>query len=96
MVKGFDELKLKAQKRYFTSKGLIKPTVLRDEVSIETVKAQMSPFRVESTTMVQSPYIGCIEITEYRVNPDLNQTHSIFVPGVDYHKLLYDYQNVPF
>jgi len=80
MTKGFNDKRLSGKKRYFTSKNLFKPKVYREEDVVQNIIGALPPERSTDNILLDSPYIGRIEYTQYRVKPSLMGVYKHQLP----------------
>jgi len=80
MTKGFDDVRLEGKKRYFTSKNLLKPIVVREEDVVEQIVGALPFSKSTHNALIESPYIGSIEYTQYRMKPTLQGVYKINLP----------------
>jgi hypothetical protein len=96
MVKGFDDVRLEGKKRYFASKNLLKPIVLREYEVVEPLIASLPYTKRTNYVFIKSPYLGDIEYTEHRIPPDLNFAFKIPIPVLSPPRQLYELVHAAF
>lgn len=65
MVKGFDDPRLDGKKRYFPSRDLIKPTVIRDELVAKAVIFQLPEDKLVKKREFESEYVGEVRTMDF-------------------------------
>lgn len=65
MVKGFDDPRLDGKKRYFPSMNLIKPTVVRDELTAKAIIFQLPEDKLHKVREFESVYVGRVKAMDF-------------------------------
>tara|TARA_B100002051_G_scaffold276628_1_gene326242 strand:+ start:14119 stop:14970 length:852 start_codon:yes stop_codon:yes gene_type:complete len=65
MVKGFDDPRLDGKKRYFPSRNLIKPTVIRDELTAKAVLFQLPEKNLHKVREFESVHVGKVKAMDF-------------------------------
>ena len=68
MVKGFEDPRLDGKKRYFPSKGLLRPTVVRDELTAKAILSQLPEDKLHSKREFESEYVGRVVVRTFILN----------------------------
>lgn len=89
MGKDFDDDRLDGKKRYFSSRGLIKPTIIKDEIKVSSVVRKIPIEYIKKKREFERKYkgkkIGMVEYTQYVLDkrqslfdiiPDLNKFYD--------------------
>jgi hypothetical protein len=68
LVKGFSDKRLDGKKRYFTSRGLIKPMLFNREEQAKAIAASLPPRYIVRQSKYETLYQGAVEYVEYRLD----------------------------